>query len=167
MNSLNKYLYYCPECLGNGKKINYFIRQSDGEKIYLDRDIINNGFIEPGKSSECITCKSPLKETNLTIDEWRKIKTVSTDPDFVFAMEKLKENDIIEFNLKLSQMQSNTPKQEQKSSNTDNTPKCPTCGSPNIKKISGTKRWLGTGIFGLASSDIGKTMCCNSCGYKW
>ena len=46
-------------------------------------------------------------------------------------------------------------------------PKCPTCGSTNIKNISGTKRWLSTGIFGLASSNIGKTMVCGSCGYKW
>lgn len=46
-------------------------------------------------------------------------------------------------------------------------PKCPTCGSTNIKNISGTKRWLSTGIFGLASSNIGKTMQCNSCGYKF
>lgn len=46
-------------------------------------------------------------------------------------------------------------------------PKCPTCGSTNIKKISGTKRWLSTGLFGLASSNIGKSMCCQNCGYKW
>lgn len=47
------------------------------------------------------------------------------------------------------------------------TPKCPTCGSTNIQKISGTKRWLSTGLFGLASSDVGKTMVCKNCGYKW
>lgn len=46
-------------------------------------------------------------------------------------------------------------------------PKCPTCGSTNIKKISGTKRWLSTRLFGLASSNIGKSMCCQNCGYKW
>lgn len=46
-------------------------------------------------------------------------------------------------------------------------PKCPTCGSTNIKKISGTKRWLSAGLFGLASSNIGKSMCCQNCGYKW
>lgn len=45
--------------------------------------------------------------------------------------------------------------------------KCPTCGSTNIQKISGTKRWLSTGLFGLASSDVGKTMRCKNCGYKW
>lgn len=50
---------------------------------------------------------------------------------------------------------------------TSHTPKCPTCGSTNISKISGSKRWLTTGLFGLASSDVGKTMKCNHCGYKW
>lgn len=49
----------------------------------------------------------------------------------------------------------------------DNRPKCPTCGSNNISKISTTKRLITTGLFGLASSDIGKTMKCNKCGYKW
>ena len=49
----------------------------------------------------------------------------------------------------------------------NNTTKCPTCGSTNIQKISGTKRWLSTGLFGLASSDIGKSMVCRSCGFKF
>ena len=58
--------------------------------------------------------------------------------------------------------QQNNTKIEEKS-----VPKCPTCGSTNIQKISGTKRWLSTGLFGLASSDIGKNMCCKNCGHKW
>lgn len=40
---------------------------------------------------------------------------------------------------------------------------CPYCHSTNTKKISGTKRWLSTGMFGLASSKIGKQWHCNSC----
>ena len=48
-----------------------------------------------------------------------------------------------------------------------NVPKCPTCGSTKIQKISGTKRWITTGLFGLASSNVGKTMECKNCGYKW
>lgn len=51
--------------------------------------------------------------------------------------------------------------------NGENIPKCPTCGSTNVKKISSTKRWISAGLFGLASSNIGKTMECNNCGYKW
>lgn len=48
-----------------------------------------------------------------------------------------------------------------------NKPKCPTCGSTRVEKISATKRWVSTGVFGLASSNIGKIMCCKNCGYKW
>lgn len=48
-----------------------------------------------------------------------------------------------------------------------NMPKCPTCGSTNIQEISGTKRWLSAGLFGLASSDVGKSWKCNNCGSKF
>lgn len=46
-------------------------------------------------------------------------------------------------------------------------PKCPTCNSTNIKKISTGSRLMSVGVFGLASSKIGKTMECKNCGYKW
>jgi predicted RNA-binding Zn-ribbon protein involved in translation (DUF1610 family) len=49
----------------------------------------------------------------------------------------------------------------------NNTPKCPTCGSTNVKSISMGNRWLSIGLFGLASSKIGKSMECKNCGYKW
>lgn len=49
----------------------------------------------------------------------------------------------------------------------DRYPKCPHCGSTNISKISTTSRMISTGLFGLASSKIGKTMECKKCGYKW
>lgn len=46
-------------------------------------------------------------------------------------------------------------------------PKCPTCGSTNIEKISLTKKALGGVMFGILSSDVRKTMHCKKCGYKW
>ena len=48
-----------------------------------------------------------------------------------------------------------------------NTPKCPTCGSTNIEKISTTKKALGFVAVGVFSSNFGKTMHCKQCGYKW
>ena len=41
---------------------------------------------------------------------------------------------------------------------------CPYCKSTNTKKISGGSRWLSTGLFGLASSKVGKQWHCNNCG---
>lgn len=49
----------------------------------------------------------------------------------------------------------------------DQRPKCPTCGSTDISKISTVSRAVSVGIFGLASSKIGKTHKCNNCGTTW
>lgn len=49
----------------------------------------------------------------------------------------------------------------------NNKPKCPNCKSTNICSISGTRRWLSTGLLGIGSPDIGKSMRCKECGYRW
>lgn len=48
-----------------------------------------------------------------------------------------------------------------------NVPKCPTCGSTNVNKISTTKKAMGFLTVGVFSSNLGKTMECKNCGYKW
>lgn len=49
----------------------------------------------------------------------------------------------------------------------DNTPKCPTCGSKNIAKLSLSGKVFSVEMFGFASSSAGKTFKCKNCGYKW
>ena len=46
-------------------------------------------------------------------------------------------------------------------------PKCPTCGSPDVEKISLTSKVVGGALFRLFSSNVRKTMHCKNCGYKW
>lgn len=46
-------------------------------------------------------------------------------------------------------------------------PKCPTCGSPDIEKISLSSKVVGGALLGLFSSNVRKTMHCKNCGYKW
>lgn len=48
-----------------------------------------------------------------------------------------------------------------------NKPKCPTCNSTNIEKISLTKKAFGGAMFGLFSSDVRNSMHCKNCGAKW
>lgn len=48
-----------------------------------------------------------------------------------------------------------------------NRPKCPTCGSTNIRKIPTSKKISGGLMFGLFSSDVRKTFECLNCKYKW
>lgn len=46
-------------------------------------------------------------------------------------------------------------------------PRCPTCGSTNIEKISSFTKAIGFAAIGIFSSNFGKTMYCRNCGYKW
>ena len=47
-------------------------------------------------------------------------------------------------------------------------PKCPTCGSTNLKKITGTRKAMKIGLFGLfGAGDLGKTYQCGQCGAKF
>lgn len=53
------------------------------------------------------------------------------------------------------------------STKTTNTPKCPTCGSTNIEKISLNKKAVGAFGFGLFSKTAKSQFHCKDCGYKW
>ena len=44
---------------------------------------------------------------------------------------------------------------------------CPNCHKNSVYRISNVKRGASIGFFGLFSKNIGKTMECRSCGYKW
>ena len=48
-----------------------------------------------------------------------------------------------------------------------NMPKCPTCGSLNVRHISGGERVTSVGFFGIFSKKINKTFKCENCGYTW
>ena len=48
-----------------------------------------------------------------------------------------------------------------------NTPKCPTCGSTNVRPISVTKKTTGFVLAGVFSSNFGKSYECLQCKYKW
>ena len=47
------------------------------------------------------------------------------------------------------------------------TPKCPTCGSTDIQKISATAKVAGAVTFGFFSKTARSQFKCKSCGYKW
>lgn len=47
---------------------------------------------------------------------------------------------------------------------TDNTPKCPICGSHHLEKISLTSRAVSIAVLGMLSTKINKQWHCNDCG---
>lgn len=48
-----------------------------------------------------------------------------------------------------------------------NKPKCPTCQSTNLKKITATSKIVNTAMFGIFGTKRHKTFHCNNCGYEW
>lgn len=150
---------YCPNCKKNNRTHN--------SSMYVTSAAYYSAYINKEEQT-CQYCGCTLLPMNIDVFEFGTIVDISGDPSFIEAMDDLKQKDPIEFQLKMSQFKTQLQQQESsKQTEEDNTPHCPTCGSTDIQKISGTKRWLSTGLFGLASSDIGKSMCCKKCGYKW
>lgn len=82
-------------------------------------------------------------------------------------MIELKQKDIIEYNLKLNQFKLQAEHKNSDSSNNVNVLKCPTCGSTNIRRMSGIERGASIWAFGIFSKKINKTFKCGNCGYTW
>lgn len=138
------------------------------------KKIFYKGFIFPFEIKDkdisiCPYCKNKLADTSISENEFDLINDVSdSDRQFLEAMIDLKKKDPIEYQLKLSQFKTQLQQQESnKRIEEDNKPKCPTCGSTNIEKISLGKKAVGGALFGLFSSDVRKTMHCKNCGFKW
>ena len=60
--------------------------------------------------------------------------------------------------------ESNVKRREEREANL---PKCPTCSSTNLKKISTTAKVANTALWGIFGTKRHKTYHCNSCGYEW
>lgn len=115
---------------------------------------------------ECPQCL--CDDVFVSSEEEEELMKLSNDRKFTNAMIKLHDEDPIEYQLKISQFKANLKQQESsKPKEEDNRPKCPTCGSTNIEKISLGKKAVGGALFGLFSSNVRKSMHCKSCGYKW
>lgn len=48
-----------------------------------------------------------------------------------------------------------------------NVPRCPTCSSTQLSKITATSKVVNTALFGIFGTKRHKTFHCNNCGYEW
>lgn len=148
--------YYCPNCM----------------KTRMD--VYRWNFHDNHTQTEtCYQCGGKLIKTNFIRGELPPLIEASSDPSFIDAMMKLKDKDIIEFNLKMSQFraqmnekdakevairQENEKKQEQESIRI----KCPRCGSTAV--TTGPRG--ANGFWGFIGA--GKTVNrCGNCGNTW
>lgn len=118
------------------------------------------------KDINCIdnykNCGGIMCDTGLKFDEANIIRKISSDNELLNAMIELKKNDIIEYNLKLSQFKNQVEQNNQIQQRDNNVVKCPKCGSTNV--TAGQRGYsLLTGFIGSGST-VNR---CAKCGYKW
>lgn len=97
----------------------------------------------------------------LSSEEYNAITCITNDLSFIHAMEKLKNSDPIEYQLKLSQFKANLS--QTKAVEENNVPKCPYCHSTNIKKITNTSKVVNTALFGIFGQKRKHQWHCNNC----
>lgn len=112
-------------------------------------------------------CNGNLKKTNISENDFDLLHDISDDKNFLQAMIDLKEKDIIEYNLKMSQFKSQLEQQKSNKAQNDNTPRCPHCRSTNIRPISGLNRGASIAMWGIFSKKINKSFECLNCKYTW
>lgn len=174
----------CPNCGITMNDIKAMEREKEDEQLSLDFNYVficpKCGNINGGKTKQqkhCIMCNEAYVQTDMLRQEYQAIISKNLFTSTAYKIDELQDklkNEYVKDTIDEEYVNKTRDKQEEVRDTLlitneipKNVPKCPTCGSTNIQKISGTKRWVTTGLFGLASSNVGKTMECKNCGYKW
>ena len=151
--SKQKYLKYCSECA----KIN----DIPGAKYHVHG---YKSFYDSDNHKTCLECGNELTQFSMTCDDYKVLTHISTDPTFMDSMIKLHDKNIVEYQLKLSQFKTQLQQQESSEIQNSNVPKCPTCSSTNIHKISGLSKAGSVAMWGIFSRKVHKQWHCDSCG---
>lgn len=122
----------------------------------------------PNTTEKCIHCQTIMLQTQYdyvttSVSDDEKIRE-----EYVYNNEmydpKAKEQAELNFQKMMNRIDANIAKEQAIMANQ---PKCPTCSSTNVSKISTLNRAVSVGVFGLLSGKIGKSYECKNCGYKW
>lgn len=175
---VSQYAESCPNC---GFPIQKFMKEhnlSDTTKLWVCPICAEVNLI--GCSNYYLTCdrcgfNEAMIQTNISYDEYwennyRVFKNENRYYDDLIAIEygngKFNQ-ELADKRREENRSASRKQLQEKQQSTSQNQPKCPTCGSTNVEKISAGKKVKGSILFGVFSSDIRNTMHCKNCGAKW
>jgi RNA polymerase subunit RPABC4/transcription elongation factor Spt4 len=135
----------------------------------------------------CRNCNSILKQTNEKISDFNKIiwdkynynptlaerdyinEYVKDTLDFNLYSERIEEREKRERETKqaIERTRQKKAEEQRKREALHPQPKCPTCGSTDIKKIHSVAKAAGAVGFGLFSKTARSQFQCKNCGYKW
>ncbi len=116
----------------------------------------------PPDNMICERCGHKLITTSITHDDFAVIIEISKDKHFILAMIKLKDENIIEYESRMSQFRSQLVMREGQGGT--GRVLCPYCKSSDVEKISMSSRAVSIGLLDITSEMIGKQWLCNQCG---
>lgn len=114
--------------------------------------------------SHCILkdCGGELQDIDFPAKDLADIMNVSESKEFIDAMIHLYQENIIEYELKMSQIRTINQSAKQHNQSQSNLPHCPKCGSTAISTVNRGFS-IVTGFIGSGSP----RNVCQKCGYKW
>ena len=120
-------------------------------------------------ATTCNECGNEFINIDFSALDLKILMQVSKDINFIEAMIKLHDEDIIEYESRMSQFRTQVQQQEQikKQQQEDSKPHCPHCKSTNISKIGTGARIGSIAMWGVFSKKINKSFKCKQCGYTW
>lgn len=128
------------------------------------------GTIDAGQTLrlKCDECNTPYKAVELTREEY--YDGIYICDKEVALLEKYV-GDTIDWDIYNEREEKWNQRMEkehqQRETQQANVPKCPTCSSTNIKKVSTTSKVVNVGLFGLFGNKRKMQFHCNNCGYEW
>lgn len=148
---MGDHLKICPTC--KKEKIKDAFSSSPGYIDYLY------------DSAEKCRYGHPIIMTSMPDDDFTILSKISDSTDFYDAMIKLHDDDIIEYELKISQFRSQVQAkeaEEERKKADESKPRCPKCGSTSI--TAGQKGYsILTGFLG-SNKTVNR---CSNCGHTW
>lgn len=145
---------FCPKC------------KSTNIECVKDRICLDCGsawYWHSSTSKKCIKCGSEnttdeIDDYNCKMDDYLLLFNISHDGNFILQMLKLKNDDPIEYELKMAQFREIAERKKADESK----PRCPKCGSTSI--TAGQKGYsILTGFLG-SNKTVNR---CSNCGHTW
>lgn len=145
---------FCPKC------------KSTNIECVKDRICLDCGsawYWHSSTSKKCIKCGSEnttdeIDDYNCKMDDYLLLFNISHDGNFILQMLKLKNDDPIEYELKIAQFREIAERKKAEESK----PRCPKCGSTSI--TAGQKGYsFWTGFLG-SNKTVNR---CSNCGHTW
>lgn len=115
---------------------------------------------------KCNECGSDFVNIDFPALDLEVLTKVSQDVNFIEAMIKLRQDNIIEYESRMSQFRVQAAQIEQieRQQEESNQIRCPYCKSTNIKKITGLSKAGSVALWGIfAAGKVSKNYHCNNC----